>query len=88
MTNPVKPNSAALQNQCEGKPLIVMNRHDYAQEVGMKSESPRVPWPVALIVIVALAIAAWYGVHRFGPKDHREESPKKAAIGHVGTPQV
>lgn len=56
-----------------------MNRHDYAQEVGMKSAQPRVSLGLALVVIAVLVVAAWYAVRRFAPVYHDDE-PKKSAV--------
>lgn len=45
----------------------------------MKSEQPRVPVAVAVVVIAIIAIAAWFALRQFATVHHDGE-PKKAAV--------
>jgi hypothetical protein len=38
---------------------------DYTKEIGLSSNDRRVPWPVVLILLVAIVAAAWYGVSTY-----------------------
>ena len=42
-----------------------MVNHDYTKEIGLSSNDRRVPWPVVLILLVAIVAAAWYGVSTY-----------------------
>ena len=38
-----------------------MIRRDYTQEIGLEMPDKKVPWPVGLIVLAAIAVAFWCG---------------------------
>jgi hypothetical protein len=54
-----------------------MVSRDYTKELGLKSPTPKVPWPVAAIVLAGCGVAVWFGVKEL----HQQDGPAKARVG-------
>jgi hypothetical protein len=48
-------------------PIPMVNR-DYTKEIGLSSDQPVVPMPIAVAIIAALAVSAWVGHSILMPK--------------------
>lgn len=60
-----------------------MHRNRYTQEIGMESEPKNVPWPVACVLLGALAIGVWYGAKMLPSRGESHHGGAKAAVSEV-----
>ena len=56
-----------------------MVSRDYTKELGLKSATPKVPWPLAIALLALMAVGTWYGVAKLrampSPRQDAEDTP-------------
>lgn len=58
-----------------------MVSRDYTKELGLKPATSKVPWPVAAVILAAVAGLVWLGVTKLntGGSNHADPAAKSAA---------
>lgn len=51
-----------------------MIRRDYRSEIGLPPATPKVSWPIAVIVLAAAAGALWFGVQKLQSLPDRRQA--------------
>ena len=62
-----------------------MVSRDYTKEINLESTSPRVPWPIAALVIGGCAAAVWFGIARLQANAHGAKPVAEATTAAVQT---
>ena len=66
-----------------------MVSRDYTKELGLKSATPKVPWPLAIALLAMMAVGTWFGVAKLRElpsRQHAEETPAvnaPATVAHT-----
>ena len=56
-----------------------MISRDYTQEIGLSTGDKKIPMPVAIVALVAIAVAVWFGLAKMRVGSHVEKAPEKVS---------